>query len=156
MEELNAAVLESKLTIEGLEKERDFYFGKLRDIEVLCQEQEGTDFAQRVLNVLYQTEVWTSLSSSIRPRFLLVNPSFFLDMTKWSSQLKTKSIILFIFSLIVLSKFVKLCYCETILITHSKKSTKFPKSFNCTFPLSHKLENWDFFIQWPLPLLSVG
>ena len=45
------------MTIEGLEKERDFYFGKLRDIEVLCQEVEGSDFAQRVLNVLYQTEV---------------------------------------------------------------------------------------------------
>lgn len=37
VEELNAQLMESKLTIEGLEKERDFYFGKLRDIEVLCQ-----------------------------------------------------------------------------------------------------------------------
>ena len=54
---MNGQLLETKLTIEGLEKERDFYFGKLRDIEVLCQEAEGSDFAQRVLNVLYQTEV---------------------------------------------------------------------------------------------------
>ena len=57
LEDLNGQLLEAKLTIEGLEKERDFYFGKLRDIEVLCQENDGSDFTQKVLNVLYQTEV---------------------------------------------------------------------------------------------------
>ena len=58
MEELNAQLMESKLTIEGLEKERDFYFGKLRDIEVLCQEMDeaGAEYSQKVLAVLYATE----------------------------------------------------------------------------------------------------
>ena len=54
-------MLQGKLTIEGLEKERDFYFGKLRDIEVLAQEHEaepnGPQFVEKVLNVLYATEV---------------------------------------------------------------------------------------------------
>ena len=63
LEELNAQILEKNLTIEGLEKERDFYFGKLRDIEVLAQEHEQVDgveisgFSQKVLGVLYATEV---------------------------------------------------------------------------------------------------
>ena len=48
---------EMKATVEGLEKERDFYFGKLRDIEVLCQEKEGEEFTTSILNVLYATEV---------------------------------------------------------------------------------------------------
>ena len=34
IENLSHQIMEMKLTIEGLEKERDFYFGKLRDIEV--------------------------------------------------------------------------------------------------------------------------
>ena len=65
IEELNAIILDKNLTIEGLEKERDFYFGKLRDIEVLAQEQEGAvqgeisalEFGQKILELLYQTEV---------------------------------------------------------------------------------------------------
>lgn len=58
IEDLSAQLLESKLTIEGLEKERDFYFSKLRDIEVIAQEYEstGTELVQKTLGVLYATE----------------------------------------------------------------------------------------------------
>jgi len=58
IEDLNTQVLEMKLTVEGLEKERDFYFGKLRDVEVMCQENEATggDLVRKVLDILYQTE----------------------------------------------------------------------------------------------------
>ena len=53
IEDLSNQLMESKLTIEGLEKERDFYFTKLRDIEVLAQEHEndGGEFVTRALQV---------------------------------------------------------------------------------------------------------
>lgn len=41
-----------------MEKERDFYFGKLREIELLCQEhgQENDDLVQRLMEVLYASD----------------------------------------------------------------------------------------------------
>ncbi|KAM3603105.1 uncharacterized protein V6R79_016662 [Siganus canaliculatus] len=56
--ELNQQLLDMKLTVEGLEKERDFYFGKLRDIEVICQENESENnpVLTKIIDTLYATE----------------------------------------------------------------------------------------------------
>ncbi|KAJ8686201.1 hypothetical protein QAD02_021995 [Eretmocerus hayati] len=59
VDELASQVMELKMTVDGLEKERDFYFGKLRDIEVMCQEcdnSESPPIIQKILEVLYATE----------------------------------------------------------------------------------------------------
>lgn len=58
IDDLNAQLMEMKLTLEGMEKERDFYFGKLRDIEILCQEVQAEDspLIQKILAKLYATE----------------------------------------------------------------------------------------------------
>ncbi|XP_058466386.1 microtubule-associated protein RP/EB family member 1 isoform X4 [Malaya genurostris] len=61
VDELTNQVQDMRLHLEGLEKERDFYFSKLRDIEILCQEDEQNEtqnqLIQRILNILYATEV---------------------------------------------------------------------------------------------------
>ncbi|KAM6992443.1 microtubule-associated protein RP/EB family member 3-like isoform 2-T2 [Tautogolabrus adspersus] len=56
--ELNQQLLDLKLTVEGLEKERDFYFGKLRDIELICQEHnnENHPSLMKIMDTLYATE----------------------------------------------------------------------------------------------------
>eukprot|EP01066_Platyproteum_vivax_P007731 Platyproteum_vivax@DN3095_c0_g1_i1.p1 len=47
--ELQEELSDGEATIEGLEKERDFYFRKLRDIEIICQEKaELGEFKQLV------------------------------------------------------------------------------------------------------------
>lgn len=33
-------IVDLKLSVDNMEKERDFYFTKLRDIEILCQRPE--------------------------------------------------------------------------------------------------------------------
>lgn len=56
IEELSNQLMDMRLTVQGLEKERDFYFGKLREIEVLCQDEGETPVVQKILDILYQTE----------------------------------------------------------------------------------------------------
>lgn len=52
-------LLDLKLTVDGLEKERDFYFSKLRDIELICQEHESENspVIAGIIGILYATEV---------------------------------------------------------------------------------------------------
>lgn len=47
-----------KLALEGVEKERDYYFGRLRAVELLCQEQgeENAPFVDQLMEVLYAAD----------------------------------------------------------------------------------------------------
>ncbi len=59
VDQSSRAYAELRLEMEGLEKERDFYFEKLRDIEVLLQEVEdknqGNDLTAAIFKILYAT-----------------------------------------------------------------------------------------------------
>jgi len=58
-EEANKALSELRLEMDGLEKERDFYFEKLRDVEILLQELEdkgeSTPLCAQIFKILYAT-----------------------------------------------------------------------------------------------------
>lgn len=56
VEDLKAELGQLTFEKEGLEKERDFYFGKLRDIEVICQEHEDNPVLKSIMDILYATE----------------------------------------------------------------------------------------------------
>ncbi|OMP01926.1 hypothetical protein COLO4_11480 [Corchorus olitorius] len=51
-------ITELKLSVDSLEKERDFYFAKLRDIEILCQtpEIEDSPIVKAIQRILYATD----------------------------------------------------------------------------------------------------
>lgn len=44
------------ITVDNLEKERDFYFCKLRDIEILCQDHPDISILREVEKILYATD----------------------------------------------------------------------------------------------------
>jgi len=63
IEELEKQITELKLNLENLAKERDFYFGKLRDIEILVQNLESNpqpeniaELIPSIQQILYNTE----------------------------------------------------------------------------------------------------
>jgi RP/EB family microtubule-associated protein len=61
---LNKQITELNLNVDQIEKERDFYFNKLRGVEIACQnavDDEGTpadvrEFCQKVMDILYKEE----------------------------------------------------------------------------------------------------
>lgn len=57
-EALTQMINDLKANIADMEKERDFYFGKLRNIELICQEKEGEGdpTMQKIIDVLYATD----------------------------------------------------------------------------------------------------
>lgn len=54
--DMNQQIVQLKLTIDGLEKDRDFYFNKLREVEILCQNNSSDSVVEDVLKILYATD----------------------------------------------------------------------------------------------------
>jgi RP/EB family microtubule-associated protein len=44
---------EIKETMEGIERERDFYFNKLRDIEIICQNNKNNPLIDKIIEILF-------------------------------------------------------------------------------------------------------
>ncbi|XP_074316998.1 microtubule-associated protein RP/EB family member 1A-like isoform X2 [Silene latifolia] len=58
VEALSQEINELKVSVDLLEKERDFYFGKLRDVEILCQASglESQPMAVAIKKILYAAD----------------------------------------------------------------------------------------------------
>lgn len=58
LEEIRRQLIESEEVLGCMEKERDFYFSKLRDLEIICQDNEasGQIEVKKILEILYATE----------------------------------------------------------------------------------------------------
>ncbi|UJR30697.1 hypothetical protein I4U23_018217 [Adineta vaga] len=58
IDNLHEIIQQHAIQVASLEKERDFYYQKLRDVETICQEpeHESVPSVQKVLEILYATE----------------------------------------------------------------------------------------------------
>lgn len=61
------------MALEGVEKERDYYFSKLREVELLCQDQgeEHAPFVDRLMEVLYAADEQVGLDLDKQLKILL-------------------------------------------------------------------------------------
>jgi RP/EB family microtubule-associated protein len=82
---LQAELAANKEAMTGLEKERDFYFAKLRDIELLLQnaieadpelEKEEDTLVKHIQGILYSTEVRQSYFKSRMPTLTSIQEGF--------------------------------------------------------------------------------
>ncbi|XP_039115496.1 microtubule-associated protein RP/EB family member 1A-like [Dioscorea cayenensis subsp. rotundata] len=62
IQELSEKIADLKLSVDNMEKERDFYFAKLRDIEILCQrpELEHLPMTKAIRKILYAADAQDS------------------------------------------------------------------------------------------------
>jgi RP/EB family microtubule-associated protein len=68
--QLSEELTSLKLTVAELEKERDFYFGKLRDVEICCQTNEKTEVSELIEDIskiLYSTAEDVIESAPVEP-----------------------------------------------------------------------------------------
>lgn len=64
LQELETKLSQMTVSAESLERERDFYYNKLRDIEIICQsceDEEKPAVLQKINDILYATEEGFSL-----------------------------------------------------------------------------------------------
>lgn len=78
--------------MDGLEKERDFYFSKLRDIELICQEHESENspVISGIIGILYATEVSSAFTPNVPgplgPPLFQPGPKTGMDRTRGASE----------------------------------------------------------------------